>query len=328
MDIDRFLAERSGDWSRLEHLARRVRRPRRATATELEEFVGLYHRVSADLSLARARHPDPAVVARLSTVLSTARTRLDGRRARTLTTLGRFFTDAFPAAVWALRRFVVVSALLFFVPAAVVGIWISRSPAALEASAPEALRAAYVERDFEAYYSDRAAGQFTTEVSVNNVRVAIFAYAGGITVGLGTVGILVANGFSLGFAAGLFGAAGEQARFFGLVTPHGLLELSAVTIAGAAGLSLAWALLVPGDRRRADALITAGQRSLTVILGLILVFATAGVIEGFVTGSTLSTAMRVGVGVAGEVTLLAYLVVFGRRATTSAADRSRWPSDC
>ncbi len=327
MDVDRFLAERSADWLRLERLSTGLRRPRRVSGPELEEFTRLYHRVSADLSIARVRYRDPAVVNRLATVVNDARATLEGRRARTLRSFVRFFTEAFPTAVWALRRFVVVSALLLFVPAIAVGVWIANSPAALEATAPEALRAAYVERDFEAYYSDRAASRFTTEVSVNNVRVSLAAYAGGMLAGLGTVLILVINGLNIGFAAGLFAAAGEHARFWGLILPHGLLELSAVTIAGATGLSLGWAMLVPGDRRRTEAVIVAAQRSLTVILGLILVFGTAAVIEGFVTGSTLSTAMRVGVGVVAQVALSVYLVVLGRRGSTPAADRSNWSSD-
>ena len=167
------------------------------------------------------------------------------------------------------------------------GVWLANSQAAVEASAPEAVREAYVEEDFEAYYSSEPAAQFASEVFVNNVQVAIYAFAAGILLCGVTAYILILNGSNLGVAAGLFAAAGESPKFWGLILPHGLLELSAVVIAGAAGLRLGWAIIDPGDRARRDALAEQGRRSVVIILGLIVVFAVAGVIEGFVTGSSL-----------------------------------------
>ena len=169
-----------------------------------------------------------------------------GRCAR----LARFFTVSFPAAVWHDRRFVAVAAALTFVPALAVGVWLANSRAAVEASAPEAVREAYVEEDFEAYYSSEPAAQFASEVFVNNVQVAIYAFAAGILLCGVTAYILILNGSNVGVAAGLFAAAGESPKFWGLILPHGLLELSAVVIAGAAGLRLGWAIIDPGDRTR------------------------------------------------------------------------------
>jgi uncharacterized membrane protein SpoIIM required for sporulation len=314
VDIDRYLAENEPSWALLTRLNEAARRRASALSDgEVEQLIGLHLRTSADLSHARLHQPEPALLDRLSAIVAGSRTVLEGRRVVSIRTVGRFFTERFPVAVWQLRRFVAVSACLTFLPALAIGAWISRSPAALEASAPAALRDAYVQQDFEQYYSDRPASQFATEVTVNNIRVSILAFAGGILLGLGTVAILISNGANLGFAAGLFAAAGEQSRFYGLIVPHGLLELTAVVIAGAAGLSLGWAIISPGDMSRGEAVTAAAQRCLTVILGLAMAFVVAGLIEGFVTGSTLSTALRVGLGIAVEVGFLSYLYVFGRR---------------
>jgi uncharacterized membrane protein SpoIIM required for sporulation len=114
--------------------------------------------------------------------------------------------------------------------------------------------------------------------------------------------------------AGLFAAAGQNAKFYGLILPHGLLELSAVVIAGSAGLRLGWSLVDPGDRPRAVALTEEGRRSVVVVLGLAATFVVAGLIEGFVTGSSLPTLVRVGVGVIVEVLFVLYVVVLGRDA--------------
>lgn len=319
MDIDRYLAEREPAWTNLANLtATARRRPGRLTEAELEWFVRLYQRASADLSHVQVDQPDPALVARLTTIVADARTVLYGRRARRgWSAITSFFTTAFPTAVWELRRFVAVAALATLGPAVAMGSWLATSGPAREAAAPAAVRSAYVERDFANYYSDRPAAQFATEVTVNNIMVSVVALAGGMLAGAGTVAVLVGNGLNLGFAAGLFAAAGRTTLFWGLVLPHGLVELTAVMIAGGAGLSLGWAMISPGDRARTEALSAAAQRSLTVVGGLITAFAGAGIIEGFVTGSTLSTAFRVGVGVAAELSFLSYLYVFGRRGSTA-----------
>lgn len=312
MDVDRFIAQNQPGWTRLEEL---VRVPRsRLTAAQVDELVQLYQRTSAHLSHARTERADAALVARLTRLVANAAGALYGTRARSLNGIGRFFTTSFPAAVWHARRFVVVAALLLLVPAFAFGTWIAVSDEALEASGPDAVREAYVQDDFEAYYSSAPAGQFATEVTVNNIQVAILAFAAGALVCVVTAYILAMNGAGVGVAGGLFAAVGEQPKFWGLILPHGLLELSAVIVAGAAGLAIGWAVVAPGDRSRSAALADEGRRAAAIVLGLILAFVVAGTIEGFVTPSSLPTAARVAVGVAAATAFWAYVIVLGRRA--------------
>ncbi len=318
MDLDRFLATNAAAWERLATLTARANRGvRRLDATELEELVALYQRTSTHLSLARTYLRDPGLVARLTGLVAAAAAVVYGTRPRTLRALGRFFTTTFPAAVWHLRRFVAVSALLLLVPALAMGIWLDSSPRAVDAAAPEAVRQALIEEDFEAYYSSAPAAEFATQVFTNNVRVAVLAFAGGILACLPTAYVLVFNGANVGVAGGLFAAAGEAPRFFGLILPHGLLELTAVAVAGGAGLALGWSWLVPGDRARLDALAEEGRRAVVVVLGLVAAFAVAGLIEGFVTGRPWPTALRVGIGVAAWIAFGCYLAAQGRGAAAA-----------
>ncbi len=316
LDIDGFIHRNQATW---EALADRTRRARRSIGRlhpgEVELLVADYQRTSAHLAHARVAYDDPALTARLTRVVAEANGVIYGKRPRTLAAVGTFFADTFPAALWHARRPMVAAALFLLVPAVVMGAWIGTSDAALDATAPEAVREAYLEEDFEAYYSSAPAAQFATEVTVNNIRVAIMAFAVGILGCLFTAYILATNGANVGVAAGLFVAAGEAPRFFGLILPHGLLELTAVVIAGGAGFQLGWALIAPGDRTRRDALAEEGRRSVVILLGLVLAFVVAGTIEGFVTGSGLPTAVRVGIGVAVEAAFLLYIVVQGRAAT-------------
>jgi uncharacterized membrane protein SpoIIM required for sporulation len=315
MDVDSFLTANQPSWDRLAVLvARAGRGVRRLSPDELDELVTLYQRTATHLSYARGTFGDPALTANLSSLVARAGAVVYGSRPRTLRAVGTFFAVTFPAAVWHSRRFVAVSAALFLVPAFAIGIWISGSPAAVEATGPKAVREAYVNNDFESYYRSAPASEFASQVFTNNVQVSIYAFAGGIAFCVLTALILILNGAHAGVAGGLFAAVGQQAKFWGLILPHGLLEITAVCIAGGAGLRLGWTLIDPGDRLRRTALADEGRRAFAIVAGLVVVFAAAGTIEGFVTGSSLPTWARLGIGIAGEAVLLWWLFVRGRAA--------------
>src|SRR3954471_1756270 len=251
MDIDTFIRRNQESWDRLAVLVARAGRGiRRLSAHELEELVALYQRTATHLSYARSTFRDPALTATLSSLVARANAVVYGSRPRTLRAIGTFFAVTFPAAVWYMRRFVLAAAVLLFVPAIAVGIWISGSTAAVNATGPAAVREAYVNHDFEEYYRSDEASQFASQVFTNNVQVSIVAFAAGIAFCIPTAFILVTNGARVGVAGGLFSAAGQQAKFWGLILPHGLLEISAVCIAAGAGLVLGWTLIAPGDRTR------------------------------------------------------------------------------
>lgn len=312
MDVDRFIAANRPAWDRLDDLLSGGAGS--LSEDEVDDLVRLYQQTSTHLSYARTYLRDPPLVAELSRLIGRAGAVIYGTRPRTLRALGRFFADTFPAALWRIRWFVMISAVLFLLPALGVGLWIANSPQALNALAPPALREAYVEEDFEAYYSSQPAGVFASQVTTNNIQVAIFAFAGGILACLPTAYILAINGAHVGFAAGLFAAAGQEARFWALILPHGLLEITAALVAGGTGLRLGWTIIDPGDRPRGEALTEEARRAITVVIGLALAFVVAGLIEGFVTGSGLPTPARVGVGAAAEAAFLGYAVIRGRAA--------------
>lgn len=319
MDIDRYLAVNEPAWARLRELTASTRARRGAPAAELDELVTLYQRTATQLSYCRTHFRDPALSARLTRLVADAHAVVYGSRPRTMAAVGRFLTRTFPAAVWLSRRFVVAAAVLTFGPAVVLGAWLANSDAALEASAPAAVREAYVQDDFEDYYSSEPAAQFASEVFVNNITVSIYAFAAGILLCGLTAYILALNGANLGVAAGLFAAAGQSGRFWGLIIPHGFLELSAVVVAGAAGLRLGWTVIDPGDRTRGRALAEEGRRSVVLVFGVIVALAVAGFIEGFVTGRGFPTGLRVGLGLAAGGLFWAWVVVLGRRAVAEGA---------
>jgi uncharacterized membrane protein SpoIIM required for sporulation len=316
MDIDRFIARNQPVWDRLGELTGRARRGlRNLDPPELDELVALYQRTSAHLSHARTAYREPGLTMRLTTLVSNAGGVIYRGRARPGAAIRDFFVWRFPAAVYQSGRFVAASAALLLVPAFLVGAWLNSSDDALDVALPEEARDAYLNEDFEDYYSSDSAANFATEVTVNNIQVAFFAFAGGILLCIPTVFIMVFNGANVGMAGGAFASVGELEKFFGLILPHGLLELTAVIIAGGAGLRLGWSIIAPGDRPRGEAVGAEARRAVLIALGLMVAFVVAGFIEGFITGRGVPTALRVGIGVVAEVAFLAWIVIQGRAAT-------------
>jgi uncharacterized membrane protein SpoIIM required for sporulation len=316
VDIDLFIARNVPMWNRLAELTSQARLGLgRLAPSEIDELVVLYQRVSAHLSHARAAYRDPALTMRLTTLVTQASGVIYRGRSRPGNAATEFFVWRFPAAVYQSGRFIAASAALLLVPAIVMGFWLGTSDAARDVAAPDAVREAYIEDDFEDYYSSDSATNFATQVTVNNIQVALLAFASGVLAGIPTVITLVVNGMNIGVAAGLFADAGQLDRFFGLILPHGLLELTAVIIAGGAGLRVGWAVIAPGDRSRSEALGTEARRAVLIALGLMVAFIVAGFIEGFVTGRGVPTALRIAIGVAAELAFLLWIVVQGRAAT-------------
>jgi uncharacterized membrane protein SpoIIM required for sporulation len=314
-DVDGLIEAQRSTWARLDDLVRRCGRdPGRLPPAELEELVRLHLRTSSHLSTVRTVHHDPELAAYLSTLVARSAAVVHGTRPRAWSVVARSVSRTFPAAVWHARGAIALSTAVFVLAFAAVAIWLTVTPAAYEAALPEDLRQAYLEEEFEAYYSSEPGTAFAARVFTNNAGVGALAFGTGIALGIPTILVLVLNGANVGVAAGLFHAAGDPGHFWGLILPHGLLELTAVFIAGGAGLRLGWAIIAPGDRTRREALADEGRRSVVIVIGLVVVFAIAGALEGYVTPAPWPTWARVGTGAVVWAAICGYLVVGGRRA--------------
>jgi len=315
MNVENLVKTHSSDWDRLNALARRASgRASRLSGDEVDELTALYLLTSSHLSWLRTHHPQLGLVDSLTSTVGLANGAIYGSRRAGPASFVGFFSTTFPAALWYHRWRIVVAAVVLIGPAVAIGGWLANSDAAIDALIDETTRRAYIETDFESYYSSAPAEQFSSEVFINNVQVAFLAFASGITLGIGTLAILILNGANGGFAGGLFHNAGQGSLFWGLILPHGLLEISAIVVAGGAGLGLGWSIVAPGDKTRASSLADEGQRSVVVILGLIPAFAVAAIIEAFVTPSGLSTTARVGVGIMAAAGFWVWALAFGRDA--------------
>jgi uncharacterized membrane protein SpoIIM required for sporulation len=231
--------------------------------------------------------------------------------------VARFAARDFPAAVYRARWWWLGAAVGSVVVAVATGWWIARSPGVQGALLPPAEAKALVQQQFKGYYTANPAASFAAQVWTNNVWVAAQALIYGILLGLPTLFVLLENAVNVGVDGGYLFAHGKGTLFFSLILPHGMLELSAVFLAAAAGLRLGWTVIDPGNRRRGQALAQEGRAMVTITLGLIVVLGISGLIEAFVTPSPLPTWARITIGAVAVTAFLAYALGFGRRAVAA-----------
>ena len=118
---------------------------------------------------------------------------------------------------------------------------------------------------------------------VNNIQVAFLCFAFGALLGVGTIWMLLYNGMLIGALAALFHRVGESYTFWAHIWPHGVTELTAIFIAGGAGLSLAYSFFVPGELTRGESFKREGKVTIQLMMGVIPLFVFAALIEGFLT---------------------------------------------
>ena len=309
MDLDAYVNAHLGEWQRLERLTAQ----RRLSGPESDELVDRYQRVATHLSVVRTSAPDAMLVGYLSSILHRARLRSVGTRVTTWRSVGSFFTDRFPAALYRLRYWWLGTMAANVAVVAVMMWWLLEHPRVEQSLLTPQQIDQLVNSDFEGYYHQAAASSFALQVWVNNAWVAALCLALGV-LGLPIVYLLWANISNLAVIGSVMTRAGHTEQFWGLILPHGLLELTAVFVAAGVGLRLFWSWIEPGSRSRAQSLAHEGRTAVTVALGLVMVLFLSGLIEGFVTPSDLPTWSRVGIGLLAEATFLAYVFVLGRTA--------------
>ena len=129
-------------------------------------------------------------------------------------------------------------------------------------------------------------------LSAARVRIAISCFAGGIFLGVGSLILLAFNGLAIGASAGHFANVGLLGYLLEFIVGHGVLELFAIWVAGAAGFLLGRTVVAPGTLARSDALVLSGRRAVRMLGGAALLLLVAGMIEGFVSASAGGLAVR------------------------------------
>ena len=300
MNLDRFLRDRAPSWAELQALVTEAKgRPERLGPDRLRRLGALYRSVAADLAIARRRFPADPAAAELADLVGRARHLVYAAGSRRESLL-----DFLQRGYWRRIRerplLLAVSAVLLLAPMALAAAWGLSDPGAAAGLLPGQFAGVTERRpegaDLDLPLATRAA--LSSEIFTNNISVTFATFAGGISAGLLTAAALLYNGTLLGLVTGLAVGAGNTEDFVQLVVPHGVLELSCIVVAGAAGLRLGWAVVDPGTRPRSDAVVAEARPAVETALGTALWLVLAGLVEGFLTpaGVGLVPAVFVGVG--------------------------------
>ena len=286
---------------------------------EIRAFGRLYRGVTADLARARTYGASAGLLEAVERWAGAGHNLLYRAKGRAAVPLGGWIAHELPRAVRRLHRPVLLAALLLFGPMLASYAAVRDVPARARAIMPAGMLARAentVRGDPDAAYLEVGGGEMpalSSAVVTNNVGVTFMAFAAGLLAGAGTVLILVFNGVLLGAAFGLYANNEVLGVILAFVFPHGVMELTAICLAGGAGLGLGSALLMPGRRTRGEALRERGREFLSLIGGAVVLLLVAGLVEGFYSPSGLPAVAKFAFGSATAVLLVAWFGLAGRR---------------
>lgn len=290
----------------------------RFSEAEARAFGRLYRGVTADLARARTYGASPGLLEAVERWAGAGHNLLYRANGRAAVPLGRWIGRELPRAVRHHHRPVLLAALLLVGPMLASYAAVRDRPALARSIMPAGMlaRAENTARgDINASYIEVDGGErpaLSSALVTNNVQVSFVAFAAGLLAGAGTVLILVFNGVLLGAAFGLYANNDVLGVILAFVFPHGVMELTAICLAGGAGLGLGSALLVPGRRTRREALRERGRAFLSLVGGAVLLLIVAGLVEGFYSPSGLPAVAKFAFGGTTALLLTVYFGFAGR----------------
>jgi len=279
---------------------------------ELSELGRLYRATTSDLAYAQGRGYDRALVEYLNRSVARAHAQVYARTPQSgIKRIAEFYTRAFPREFRRCLPYVAICAAITAACAVVAYVLVRNHPLDAYALLPKLLVSEKIRKslhDSNFALDPGFAPAMSAAIITNNVKVSIVAFAGCVTLGALTIYIIATNGLMLGGMGALFTNAGFGSDFWATIAPHGVIELTAIQIAGAAGLLIAAAIVYPGRRRRRDLIAANARRAGTLMLGVASMLIVAGAIEAFVSPQRWPERTRI---VFGLVTALALFLYFG-----------------
>ena len=323
MNAQKFVQTHRADWQRLDELVKKVQNSRLTSLSndELSELGALYRRASADLARAQTRHADThagrELIRSLNDLVLRAHAQVYSAPAPHPKRALQWLLFGFPATFRRQWKPIALAALLLFGPSLIAQICVLINADLAKLFVPESAIEEVQKRakekiitgwgantNFEGILSSPAVSSFIT---TNNIQVSIMAAAMGLTAGIGTAYALIQNGLMIGGLAGVASNEHVDLLFWSVILPHGVLELTAICIAGGAGFCLARAIYAPGELMRADALKIAGFEAAKLLIGVVLLLVIAGFIEGYITPLPLPPELKLVFAALTGVALVAYL---------------------
>ncbi len=291
-------------------------------SASIADLPASYRTICHHLSLAKLRSYSPALQERLNQIALKGHQHLYAGKNDHSADLGRVFSTDFPRCVRRHKYYVLVSALLFFGPLIWMTVAILKDPG-LAYSVIDAEQAQQYTRMYSETHENntRTASDDITMFGFyiwNNVSIALRTFASGLMLGIGAITILLFNGVYIGAVSGLIATSGYGDTFWSFVIGHGSFELTAIVLAGASGMKIGFAILLPGRLKRGQAVRQAALDMAPMIYGFVAMLFVAAAVEAFWSPSgAISNNVKFVVGGILWVLVIGYLLLAGRGGSKS-----------
>lgn len=314
-----FESRHKAEWERFALALERLEHGR--DTTQVAGFPKAYRRLCQHLALAQARGYSSFLIDSLQQQVLRGHQQLYRHRNHLGAKLLSFVLADFPRLVRAEWRFVLTAGLLFFGSLIGVAVLVYGFPELIYSLIP-----ADQVREMQGMYDpvaghlgrplERAASEDWVMFGyyvMHNIGIAFQTFASGLLLGIGSAFFLFYNGMVIGAVAGHLSEIGYGQTFWSFVIAHGAFELTAIALAGAAGLQLGWALIAPRRLSRGEALRRAARKSVLLVCGVMLCLLIAAFIEAYWSSKTSVTPLTKYLVGAGLWVLVAVYLLFAGR---------------
>lgn len=321
--VSQFVVRRRAEWDALSRLLER-QRSGQLELDDLHRLDQLYRNAAADLAHAQAHHAGSEAHRHLNQLCARAYAAIYQPPRDRWASVRQFFRRDFPTIFRSNLGFMGASAGIFGLGLLVGALVVLLEPRGAELLVPQSVRAAVAGRQMwtDGIFSVTPPGLASSAIATNNLTVTFVAFALGITLGLGTVFVLLNNGLHLGAITAFCIREEMGLPLLGFVGAHGFVELSIIAIAGGAGLMLGHALVDPGELPRRQALRRRGREAVQLVIGCAPFLAAIGFVEGYISPYPAGWQPKLALGVMLGLAFWAYLLLTGRPTTRGSRQGS------
>lgn len=283
MKIEQFIEENTSLWAEFKALTELIDKKgiKHLDSKQLKRYLYLFRQSSHQLAYARTHYPGSEVIPYINSLVAISHNYIYSVKKYDFSEISGFFRYDLPNSIKKFKSHILIATAVFFFGFILSWLLVANNPQNATYFIPkEMIEGVNWDMDASNQWDYPVMSSY---IMTNNISVAIKAFVLGVTLGIGTFYILFSNGALLGALTGLVYQNGNPTGYWSLILPHGILELTAIFIAGGAGFILARSILIPKEHSRKHSIIKGAKEATGLMLGVIVFLIIAGVIEGFFT---------------------------------------------
>lgn len=307
MNIEQFIEKNSPSWTELKNLTDLIDKKgiKQLDSEQLKHYLYLFRQSSHQLAYARTHYPGSEVISYINSLVASSHNHIYSVKKYDFSEIKNFLSFDLPNNIKKYNIYILIGTVVFLLGFVISWMMVASNPQNASYFMPqEMIEGINWDMDTSNQWDYPVMSSY---IMTNNISVAFKAFVLGITLGLGTFYILFLNGALIGSLTGLVYQFGNPVGYWSLILPHGILELTAIFIAGGAGLMLARSILIPRKYSRKHSIIKSAKEAIGLMLGVIVFLIIAGIIEGFFTPINISPIYKL---IFAGLTLLMILAYF------------------